>query len=157
MRLAAFKRIELLAKMPGHLTDRELSAGYIFQDERIPLVNPQRGIFKPGQMRYLLSIKTFIPKPGGCVLYDDQLEAHDQIFDSYDCIDYAFRRSDPNAADDQWLRAAYENQVRVIYFLGIAPGCYQPIWPVYIDRWDAKALKVRVVFGASDLKELVAL
>ena len=86
-------------------------------------------------------IKTVIPKPGGLVWYDDQLEAHDQIYDGDDGIDYAFMGSDPNAADNQWLRAAYENQVGVIYFPGIAPGRYQPIWPVYIADWDAKALK----------------
>ena len=129
--------------MHGHLTHRELGTGFTFQGERIPLVNPQRGIFKPRQMRYLLSIKTVIPKPGGRVWYDDQLEAHDQIYDGDDGIDYAFMGSDPNAADNQWLRAAYENQVGVIYFLGIAPGRYQPIWPVYIADWDAKALKAR--------------
>ena len=129
--------------MHGHLTHRELSTGFNFQDQRIPLVNPQRGIFKPRQMRYLLSIKTVIPKPGGRVWYDDQSEAHDQIYDGDDGIDYAFMGSDPNAADNQWLRAAYENQVGVIYFLGIAPGRYQAIWPVYIADWDAKALKAR--------------
>ena len=143
MRLAAFKRVEMLSKMHGHLTHRELSTGFNFQGERIPLVNPQRGIFEPRQMRYLLSIKTVIPKPGGRVWHDDQLEAHDQIYDGDDGISYAFMGSDPNAADNQWLRAAYENQVGVIYFLGIAPGRYQPIWPVYIADWDAKALKAR--------------
>ena len=143
MRLAASKRVEMLSKMHGHLTHRELSTGFNFQGERIPLVNPQRGIFKPRQMRYLLSIRTVIPKPGGRVWYDDQLEAHDQIYDGDDGIDYAFMGSDPNAADNQWLRAAYENQVGVIYFLGIAPGRYQPIWPVYIADRDAKALKAR--------------
>ena len=143
MRLAAFKRVEMLSKMHGHLTHGELSTGFTFQGKRIPLVNPQRGIFKPRQMRYLLSIKTVIPKPGGRVWYDDQLEAHGQIYDGDDGIDYAFMGSDPNAADNQWLRAAYENQVGVIYFLGIAPGRYQPIWPVYIADWDAKALKAR--------------
>ena len=94
-------------------------------------------------MRYLLSIKTVIPRPGGRVWYDNQLEAHGQIYDGDDGIDYAFMGSDPNAADNQWLRAAYENQVGVIYFPGIAPGRYQPIWPVYIADRDAKALKAR--------------
>ena len=87
--------------------------------------------------------QTPIPKPGGRVWYDDQLEAHGQIYDGDDGIDYAFMGSDPNAADNQWLRAAYENQVGVIYFLGIAPGRYQPIWPVYVADWDARALKAR--------------
>ena len=101
---------------------------------------------KPGNLstpRYLLSIKTVIPKPGGRVWYDDQSEAHDQIYDGDDGIDYAFMGSDPNAADNQWLRAAYENQVGVIYFLGIAPGRHQAIWPVYIADRDARALKAR--------------
>ena len=44
----------------------------------IPLINPQRGIFKPQQMRFVLSIKTVFPKPGGKVWYDDQREVHRQ-------------------------------------------------------------------------------
>ena len=51
---------------------------------------------------------------------------------------------------------AYENRVPVIYFLGIAPGRYQAIVPVYVAGWDAKAFKARVVFGAQDQPELVA-
>jgi hypothetical protein len=47
----------------------------VFDGVRIPLINPQRGIFKPQQMRFLLSIKTVFPKPGGKVWYDDQREA----------------------------------------------------------------------------------
>ena len=64
--------------------------------------------------------------------------------------------TNPNAADNQWLRAAYENRIPVIYFLGIAPGRYQAIVPVYVAGWDAKALKARIVFGAPDQQELVA-
>ena len=141
MRLAAFKRAQILSKMHGHLTHMELSTGFNFQGERIPLVNPQRGIFKPRQMRYLLSIKTVIPKPGGRVWYDDQLEAHDQIYDGDDGIDYAFMGSDLNAADNQWLRAAYENQVGVIYFLSIAPDYRVHISDCLLDQHDGKMLE----------------
>ena len=119
-------------------------------------MNPQRGIFKPKSMRYLLSIKTVIPRPGGLVRYDDQREVHRQIFEGDDAIDYAFMGNNPNAAENQWLRAAYENRIPVIYFLGIAPGRYQAIVPVYVAGWDARALKARVVFGAQDQQELVA-
>ena len=96
------------------------------------------------------------PRPGGRVWYDDQREVHRQIFEGDDAIDYAFMGNDPNAADNQWLRAAYENRIPVIYFLGIAPGRYQAIVPVYVAGWDAKALKARIVFGAVDQQELVA-
>jgi hypothetical protein len=47
--------------------------------QRIPLINPQRGIFKPRQMSHLLSIKTVFPK-GRSVWYDDQRQAHRQIY-----------------------------------------------------------------------------
>ena len=156
MRLAAFERVSLLSKMHDHLTQEELRSGFIFDGQRVPLVNPQRGIFKPRSMRYLLSIRTVFPRPGGRVWYDDQREVHRQIFEGDDAIDYAFMGNDPNAADNQWLRAAYENRIPVIYFLGIAPGRYQAIVPVYVAGWDAKALKARIVFGTLDQQELVA-
>jgi putative restriction endonuclease len=131
-----------------------MKPGFVFEGERIPLVNPQRGIFKPQQMRFLLSIKTVFPKPGGKVWYDDQREVHRQIFESDETIDYAFMGQNPDAADNQWLREAFENQIPIIYFLGIAPGRYQAILPAYISGWDPAALKARVVFGAPDQEAL---
>jgi putative restriction endonuclease len=147
MRLAAFEHVRRLGDLHPHLTATELKAGFIFANERIPLVNPQRGIFKPQQMRYLLSIKTVFPKPGGKVWYDDQREVHRQIFEGDETIEYAFMGQDPEAADNRWLREASENQTPIIYFLGIAPGRYQAVLPCFISDWDAAALKVRVVFG----------
>ena len=58
MRLAAFECVRGLNETHDHLTAKELKPGFLFRGERIPLVNPQRGIFKPQQMRFLLSIKT---------------------------------------------------------------------------------------------------
>ena len=76
--------------MHDHLTKKELRSGFVFDGQRVPLVNPQRGIFKPRSMRYLLSIRTVFPRPGGRVWYDDQREVHRQIFEGDDAIDYAF-------------------------------------------------------------------
>jgi putative restriction endonuclease len=154
MRMAAFEHIRRLSEVHDHLTAAGLKPGFVFQGERIPLVNPQRGIFKPQQMRYLLSIKTVFPKPGGKVWYDDQREVHRQIFDGDETIDYAFMGQDPDAADNRWLREAYENQTPIIYFLGIAPGRYQAMLPAFISGWDAKGLKARVAFGVPDQKIL---
>ena len=156
MRLEAFARVRFLSEMHGHLTQKELRSGFTFNDQRVPLVNPVRGIFKPRSMRYLLSIKTVVPRPGGRVWYDDQREAHNQIYKGDDAIDYAFMGNNPDAPDNQWLRAAYENRKPVIYFLGIAPGRYHAIVPVYVAGWDAKALKARIVFGAQDQQKIVA-
>src|SRR5688500_8242074 len=108
---------------------RTLKPGFVFAGERIPLINPQRGIFKPQEKRFLLSIRTVYPRPGGRVWYDDQRQVHRQIFESDDAVDYAFMGQDPNSADNRWLREAYEQRVPIICFLGIAPGRYQAMVP----------------------------
>ena len=154
MRMAAFDRVRSLSEIHGHLTSKELNLGFNFNDERVPLVNPQRGIFKPSKMRYLLSIKTVFPRPGGRVWYDDQRQVHNQIFEGSETIDYAFMGTDPEAADNRWLREAMENGVPLIYFLGISPGRYQAVFPVFISGWDATALKAQVAFGMPDQKVL---
>lgn len=61
-RMMAFDHVRRLGE--DHLTAAELRSGFNFQGERIPLVNPQRGIFKPKQMRFLLSIRTIFPEAG---------------------------------------------------------------------------------------------
>jgi putative restriction endonuclease len=147
MRLAAFDRVRALNETSDHLTSTELKPGFLFRGERVPLINPQRGIFKPQQMRYLLSIKTVFPKPGGKVWYDDQREVHRQIFQGDESVDYAFMGNNPDAADNRWLKEAYDNQIPIIYFLGIAPGRYQALLPTFISGWDGQALKTRVTFG----------
>ena len=147
MRMAAFEHVRRLGEVHDHLTADELKPGFVFEGERIPLVNPRRGIFKPRQMRYLLSIKTVFPLPGARVWYDDQRDVHRQIFGGDETVDYAFMRQDPEAADNRWLREAFEDKIPVIYFLGIAPGRYQAVLPAFISVWDADALKARVAFG----------
>src|ERR1022692_1043785 len=88
MRMAAFEHVRRLAEIHDHLTATELKPRFVFGGERIPLINPQRGIFKPQQMQYLLSIKTVFPKPGGKVWYDDQREVHRQIFEGDETVDW---------------------------------------------------------------------
>ena len=155
MRVAAFGQVLRLSEIQNNITRAEMRRGFTYEGERIPLVNPQRGIFKPRQMRYLLSITTVYPSPGKPVWYDDQLQVHSQIFESREAVDYAFMGTNPDAADNRWLREALENRVPVIYFLGVAPGLYQAIIPTYISGWDANALKARIVFGIQDQADYV--
>ena len=150
LRLAAFDAVRRLAEIRGDLTSNDLRGGFKFQGERIPLINPQRGIFKPKQMQFLLSIRTVFPRSGARVWYDDQRDVHRQIYEGDDAVDYAFMGNNPDAADNRWLREAMENRVPVIYFLGVAPGCYQAFLPTFIVGWDPSALKARVAFGMAD-------
>lgn len=147
MRLEAFEQIRKLVQIHGHLSAKELRIGFEFGGERVPFTNPQRGIFKPKQMRFLLSIKTVFPKPGAKVWYDDQREVHRQIFQEKESVEYAFMGQDAGSADNRWLREAYENRIPIIYFLGIAPGRYEAVFPSFICGWDGTALKARVAFN----------
>ncbi len=150
MRLAAFKHVRNLCEIHDHLTAHELQPGFIFNGQRIPLINPQRGIFKPQQMQLLLSIKTVFPRTGAKVWYDDQRLVHQQIYRGEEMVDYAFMGTNPDAADNRWLREAFENRTPIIYFLGYAPGRYQVIVPAFISGWDAKSLKARVAFASPE-------
>ena len=69
-------------------------------------------------MAHLLSIKTVFPRRGARVWYDDQREAHRQIYAGDEVVDYAFMGTDPNSVDNRWLLDAMEQQIPVIYFLG---------------------------------------
>jgi putative restriction endonuclease len=80
---------------------------------------------------------------------------HRQIFEGDEMIDYAFMGEDPDTADNRWLREAFESQVPIVYFLGIAPGRYQAMLPTFVSGWDAKALKARVAFGVPDQETLM--
>jgi len=63
LRQAVFDHVNRLAALKGGIIDSvDLSGGFEFGGERIPLINPQRGIFKPRQMAHLWSIKTVIPQ-----------------------------------------------------------------------------------------------
>src|SRR5438876_2970272 len=107
LRAAAFREVRRLADLNGDLTSRDLRAGFRFDGERIPLINPQRGIFKPQQMEFLLSIRTVYPRPGARVWYDDQRQIHRQIFkEEGEAVDYAFMGQDADAAENRWLRGA---------------------------------------------------
>lgn len=146
MRQAAIA--ELDRRAAGRPLDSDdLAAGFQFRGKRIPFVNPQRGIFKPRVMSYLLSIRTVFPRTGARVWYDDQRRVHEQIHGGEELIDYAFMGSDPQAADNRWLKEAMEAQVPVIYFLGIAPGRYTAIYPTFIADWSASNLIAKIGFG----------
>lgn len=147
IRLAAAEHAKRLG-VSGPFSSDELNAGFNFSGTRIPLTNPQRGIFKPAQMRFLLSVKTVFPTPGRRVWYDDQREVHEQINRGSELIDYAFMGDDPEAADNRWLREARDEQVPIIYFLGVAPQRWMAIWPTYVADWSASELKSRLAFGA---------
>jgi putative restriction endonuclease len=147
IRRAAFDHLRALSAGRDYVTSEELARGFEFNGERIPLVNPRRGIFKPRQMKYLLSIRTVFPKSGNKIWYDDQRKIHQTFYNSEEFVNYAFMGDDPDAADNRWLREAGEVCIPFIYFIGVAPGRFFPACPSYVAAWDSPGLLAKIGFG----------
>lgn len=132
LRIAAFNWLKEQVIIHGDVLPRELlEKGFVFQDDRIPLISP-KGIFKPKSIDIPLTITT-VPYSQ----YDDSADKGNFIF-------YKYRGSDPNHSDNVGLREAYKQNKPLIYFHGVVPGKYLAVWPVFIIADDPKSLTFTV-------------
>lgn len=65
---------------------------------------------------------------------------------------YRYRGTDPNHQDNLGLRKAMAKSIPLIYFHGIIPGKYLPVWPVFIVEDYPGSLAFKV---AADDVELI--
>jgi putative restriction endonuclease len=114
-----------------------LHRGFPFRGRRIPFLNRQKGIYRSAAQTgpAALSIQTSAKSP-----YDDEI--------AEDGFIYAYRSGDINQSDNRALRAAYELQVPIIYFIGTRPGWYKPVFPCYVRSDDPVTRSVVVTPGA---------
>ena len=132
--VTTIKDVKRLDTLKGGVIDSaDLAGGFEFGGERIPLINPQRGIFKPRQMEHLLSIETVFPRRGARVWYDDQREAHRQIYAGDDVVDYQFMGTAPNSPHNRWLLDAMRGRFRSSISsarrpVGISPSSRHSSW-----------------------------
>ena len=154
MRMAAFEHMRRLSEVHTHVTANELKPGFDFKGERIPLINPQRGILKPQQLRFLLSIKTVFPKPGAKIWYDDQREVHRQIFEGDETIDYVHGPESRRGRQPMASRGVREQDSDHIFPRHRARALPGHIAGLHF-RVDATALKARVAFGVPEQDTLV--
>ncbi len=150
VRAAAFEHLRHLQETRVQLTAAEIQPGFIFEHRRVALTHTQRTIFKPPQMRELLSIRTVFPDVDAKVWYDAPRAAHARIYAADETIDCTFKRGEPGTADGTLLREAMDSGIPIIYFLAVSPRRYQAIFPAFVVDWDAAALKVKMAFGFSD-------
>lgn len=133
IRLVAFDWLSKQISIHGDVLPRELLAqGFLFEDQRIPFVGPQ-GIFKPRLFELPLSITTTPHGP-----YSDAPDKEGNWL-------YKYRGTDPNHRDNIGLRKAMEQQVPLIYFIGIRPGRYLAIFPVFIVADYPRELAFKVM------------
>jgi putative restriction endonuclease len=114
-----------------------LDRGFPFRGKRVPYLNRQKGIYRSAAQSgpAALSIQTSAKSP-----YDDEILA--------DGFAYAYRAGDENQADNRALRAAYELQVPLVYFIGTRPGWYKPLFPCFVRADDPIARRVTITPGA---------
>ncbi len=134
IRLLTFAWLEEQCGVYGETLPRKLlEKGMTYEGAQIPLIGPQ-GIFKPKVLPEIpLTITTSPESP-----YSDEYNLSDQY------LLYKYRGTDPDHRDNKGLRAAMIKNVPLIYFFGIVPGKYMPVWPVYIIGDDPAHLTFKV-------------
>lgn len=98
---------------------------FMFDGRRTPLLDMQRGIRKPAALESALSIRTVYRPEGATRPYEDSAGADG-------LIRYQWRGHDANHAENRALRAAMTARVPLIWFFGVGPGRYLPIFPVFL-------------------------
>jgi putative restriction endonuclease len=138
IRFAAFDFLVHCAAQYGEILPYQIiTRGFIFKDERVPLMGPQ-GIFKPRVLPELpLSITTAPEIPGKIRPYDDRPAEAGAIV-------YKYRGTDPHHYDNVGLRKAMQFRAPLIYFYGVEKGFYRPTWPVYVIGDDPASLSFRI-------------
>jgi putative restriction endonuclease len=134
VRAAAFDWLQRQVDVLGDVLPRTLLLhGFEIGDLRVSLIS-QQGIFKPRVLAdFPLSITTSPKGP-----YDDHVGSDGRIR-------YRYRGTNPNHSDNRGLRAAMAAGIPLVYFHGIVPGQYMPVWPVFVVGDDPGALEFRIV------------
>lgn len=142
LRAAAFARVaKLREKYSGRIPRAELSEHVVAAGKEFPIWNYQKGIFKPaafGPDGAALSIQTSIGSP-----YADVQDA------GAGEIAYKYRGDDPNHPDNVALRRAMVDRQPLIYLIGVDPGYYDAILPVYVTGDNPAALQFTMAVDQS--------
>ena len=134
VRAAAFATMEKLCLQEGGRVSWEaINTGFKIDGQKILFANRARGIFKPRQLEAALSVKTTVPRQGRKPWYKDQVfdEAGRQKYAGL--LRYELARGGLADPTNRALFAAWERRVPLIYLAGVAPGEYQPVFPVWIE------------------------
>ena len=109
----------------SELSRQELE-NYHFGMERIPLVDPARGIRNPKDFDSSLSIMTSVKSP-----YGSEVVSTDGL------VRYSYQSR--VGGDNLKLRRAFERRDPLVYFRGIRPSVFVAYYPVYIVADDINA------------------
>lgn len=137
LRAAAFAALEKLSRRhAGRIPWSALQSGFPTLDgQQVLFANRAQGIFKPRQMSGALSIRTTVPRAGRSSWYSDQDVDSANLDDDTGLVRYDLARGGLNHPSNRALREAMRRRAPLIYFIGLAPGEYRPVFPVWIERF----------------------
>ena len=134
IRVAAFAAIEKLSRQwGGQIPWEAIRVGFQAGGETVLFANRAKGIFKPRQMSAALSIKTTVPRSGRSLWYRDQSFDAANLDGATGLLRYDLSRGGREDPTNSALLAAMRRGAPLIYFIGISPATYQPIFPVWVE------------------------
>lgn len=119
------RAMEWLETRPSDQVDFAWTTQFEYAGQRVPLLDRQRGIRKPAAMSAALAIRTTFTPPGQNPPYADDVG-------SDGLQRYKYRGNDPDHPENVALREAMQHRLPLIWFVGVAPGRYEPVYPVWI-------------------------
>jgi putative restriction endonuclease len=131
-----------LDSRPTPQIDFMWTSGFEYLGQRVPLLDRQRGIRKPAGMEAALSIRTTFTPPGKVPPYADAI-GEDGL------QRYKYRGSDPEHAENVALRNAFKSKLPLIWFVGVSPGKYEPIYPVWVIGDSREKLEFTIALDAA--------
>lgn len=126
--------MQWLDRRPRPQVDYAWLSGFEYDGQRIALMDRQRGIRKPALMNAALSMRTVYTRPGETPPYADA-QGPDGL------QRYKYRGEDPMHPENRALRRAYEDGLPLIWFVGVAEGLYEPLYPVLIVADEPQQLQ----------------
>jgi putative restriction endonuclease len=131
VRLAAFTALATIVRIHGEVLHWSvIEKGFEYENRTLLFANQSKGIFRPSGMRdAALSVKTTVPRRG-VPKYED--------IETDDAFVYAFQSRGPEYHDNRLLLRAIELRAPLIYFYGVEPGHYRPLWPTYATNAPAQ-------------------
>lgn len=139
LRVAAHEYVRVLQRAYDDLIPRDiLLQGFEFDGARVSFGSFQRGIHRARAQRGPAAL-TLFTSPN--TPYEDEID------EESGAIVYAYRAGSLSQADNRALDAAFEAQVPLIYFKGIAPSQYAVVEPVFVTARDAEAKAVLLTPG----------
>ena len=145
LRAAAFAYLTALVHAGHPVVRQDDLTDFTFRGHRLRLMATQQGIWKPRQLDAALSFRTvYAPDPARRP-YDDEPGP-----DGF--LRYKWRGRDPQHPDNRALRQAMALGLPLIWFQGVAPGLYYPIYPVWLAAEEPGAHQFVVSLDEESLR-----